>query len=91
MELLAAAGIRKNVPVTYLNRILDCVTTEEALALMEDAGKKEAVMQDIMEKIDFYLKKRAANRLQIECIVYSNDYGLLGMTEKAEELLRRLL
>lgn len=43
------------------------------------------------EKIDFYLKKRAAGRLQIECIVYSNTYGLLGMTAKAEELLRRLL
>ena len=91
MELLAAAAIRKNVPEKYLIRILDCVTTEEALALIDDAGKKEVVMQDIMEKIDFYLKKRAADRLQIECIVYSNAYGLLGMTAKAEELLRRLL
>lgn len=91
MELLAAAGIRKNVPAEYLIKILNCVTTEEALALIEDTGKKEAVMQDIMEKIDFYLKKRAADRLQIECIVYSNAYGLLGMTAKAEELLRRLL
>ena len=44
-----------------------------------------------MEKIDFYLKKRAAGRLQMACIVYSNTYGLLGMTAKAEELLRRLL
>lgn len=44
-----------------------------------------------MKKIDFYLKKRAAGRLQIACIVYSNAYGLLGMTGKAEELLRRLL
>lgn len=91
MELLAAAAIRKNVPEKYLIRILDCVTTEEALALIDDAGKKEVVMQDIMEKIDFYLKKRAADRLQIECIVCSNAYGLLGMTAKAEELLRRLL
>ena len=91
MELLAAAAIRKNVPEKYLIKILDCVTTEEALALIDDAGKKEAVMQDVMEKIDFYLKKRAADRLQIECIVYSNAYGLLGMTAKAEKLLRRLL
>ena len=45
----------------------------------------------LWKKIDFYLKKRAAGRLQIACIVYSNTYGLLGMTAKAEELLRRLL
>ena len=59
--------------------------------VIDAEGKKEDVMEDIMKKIDFYLKKRAAGRLQIECIVYSNAYGLLGMTGKAEELLRRLL
>ena len=91
MELLAAAGIRENVSLECLKKILDCVTTEEALAFIDAEGKKEEVMEDIMEKIDFYLKKRAAGRLQIECIVYSNTYGLLGMTAKAEELLRRLL
>ena len=91
MELLAAAGIRENVSLECLKKILDCVTTEEALAFIDAEGKKEDVMEDTMEKIDFYLKKRAAGRLQIECIVYSNTYGLLGMTAKAEELLRRLL
>ena len=91
MELLAAAGIRENVSLECLKKILDCVTTEEALAFIDAEGKKEDVMEDIMKKIDFYLKKRAAGRLQIECIVYSNTYGLLGMTAKAEELLRRLL
>lgn len=91
MELLAAAGIRENVSLECLKKILDCVTTEEALAFIDAEGKKEDVMEDIMEKIDFYLKKRAAGRLQIACIVYSNTYGLLGMTAKAEELLRRLL
>ena len=91
MELLAAAAIRENVSLECLKKILDCVTTEEALAFIDAEGKKEDVMEDIMKKIDFYLKKRAAGRLQIECIVYSNTYGLLGMTAKAEELLRRLL
>ena len=91
MELLAAAGIRENVSLECLKKILDCVTTEEALAFIDAEGKKEDVMEDIMKKIDFYLKKRAAGRLQIECIVYYNAYGLLGMTGKAEELLRRLL
>ena len=91
MELLAAAGIRENVSLKCLKKILDCVTTEEALAFIDAEGKKEDVMEDTMEKIDFYLKKRAAGRLQMACIVYSNTYGLLGMTAKAEELLRRLL
>ena len=66
-------------------------TLAELIELGSQIITKEDVMEDIMKKIDFYLKKRAAGRLQIECIVYSNTYGLLGMTAKAEELLRRLL
>ena len=62
-------------------------TTAQTIKKAEDRQE----FKDTMEKIDFYLKKRAAGRLQIECIVYSNTYGLLGMTAKAEELLRRLL
>lgn len=91
MELLAAAGIRNGVSMKCLKQILDCVTTEEALAIIEKENKKEAVMQDVMEHIDFYLKKRAAGKLEIACIVYSNVCGLLGMTDKAEEMLRRIL
>ena len=91
MELLAAAGIRKGVSINCLKQILNCVTTEEALAFIEKENKKEAVMQDVMEHIDFYLKKRAAGKLEIACIVYSNACGLLGMTDKAEEMLGRIL
>ena len=49
---LAAAGIRENVSLECLKKILDCVTTEEALAFIYAEGKKEDVMEDIMEKID---------------------------------------
>ena len=40
-----------------------------------------------MDKIDFYLNKRGAGEIQIQCIVYSNKFGLLGQTEEAEKYL----
>ncbi|MDY4892987.1 MAG: cobalt-precorrin-5B (C(1))-methyltransferase CbiD [Agathobacter sp.] len=91
MELLAASAIRQKLPEECLRHILSSVTTEEALSYIDQMGKLQEVMGDMREHIEFYLKKRAAGRLEIECMVYSNEYGLLCATAGAKKLLGRLL
>lgn len=91
MELLVAAGVRNQVPYPVLDEILQCVTTEEAVRKLEVCGKKDAVMQDLLAKIMFYLKKRAAGKIQIEVILYSNEFGELAKSEGAEAFLQELL
>lgn len=51
MELLAAAGIRENVSLECLKKILDCVTTEEALAFIDAEGKKKRLWKISWEKL----------------------------------------
>lgn len=91
MELLVAAGVRNQVPYPVLDEILQCVTTEEAVRKLEACGKKDAVMQDLLAKIMFYLKKRAAGKMQVEVILYSNEFGELAKSEGAEAFLQELL
>ncbi|MBW7571283.1 cobalt-precorrin-5B (C(1))-methyltransferase CbiD [Caproiciproducens faecalis] len=88
MELMAAAGIRAGISAATAGKILDCVTTEEALRILEANGKQEKTMDILLEKICFYLNKRAAGRLRIECILYSNEFGELAKSDGAEELLQ---
>lgn len=87
MELLAAAALMEDVQADLAKKILGCVTTEEALTFLKDAEKLEAVMRRVMEKICFYLNKRAAGKMEIECILYSNEFGELAASEHAHELL----
>ncbi len=89
MELMAAAAIRAGADRETLLGILDAVSTEEAYALLVSAGIAEKTMQHVMERIDFYLKKRAG-RMEIRCMVYANRYGLLGQTEGAEDWIREV-
>ncbi len=91
MELLVAAGVRNQVSYPVLDEILQCVTTEEAVRKLEACGKKDAVMQDLFAKIMFYLKKRAAGKILIEVILYSNEFGELAKSEGAEAFLQELL
>ena len=53
--------------------------------------KKDAVMQHLLSKIMFYLNKRAAGKLQIEVILYSNEFGELAKSAGAIEFLAELM
>lgn len=90
MEILTAAAVKNQVPYTVLEDILQCVTTEEALRKLDACGKKEAVMQELLKKICFYMNKRTAGKMQIEVILYSNDFGELAKSDGAESFLNSL-
>lgn len=90
MELMAAAGIRAGISMKTAREILTCVTTEEAVRLLENNEKREKTMKIIMEKIGFYLNKRAAGRMRMECILYANGFGELAKSDGAEKLLRKI-
>ena len=87
MELMAAAAARCGASGPLLNRILGCLSTEEAYACCLEEGIGKECASCILDRISYYLDRRAAGRLQVECIVCSNRFGLIGMTQKAEEIL----
>lgn len=85
MELLAAFAVKCGVKNEQVCRMLDCVTTEEAVRLLEECGKLNAVMTYAMERICYYLNKRAKGKLQIDCIMYANEFGELAKSKEATE------
>lgn len=85
MELLAAFAIHEGAGVDVATRILDCVATEEAVRLLREAGKQQEVMDYAMERIMFYLNKRAGGRMQIDCIMYDNAFGELAKSKEADQ------
>ena len=74
-----------------VSQVLEAVTTEEGIRILREAGMQEITMDEVINKIMFYLRKRAGDNLRIECIMYSNDFGLLAQSAGARELLERLL
>ncbi len=87
MELMAAAAIRCGASPEALPQILDCISTEEAVEIYQKEGIAQECFEYIMDRISFFLNKRADGRAEVECIMYSNRQGLLGQTKGAEELL----
>ena len=90
MELIAAAAIRAGASTSLLQEILDCISTEDAMNRIQKENLLEPVMEQVMEKIADHLNHRAMGSVQIECMVYSNEIGLLGKTKGAQSLLEKL-
>ncbi len=81
MELMAASALRCGVSNEVLKEILECVSTGEALEIYIREGILKECFEDIMKKAEYYLDKRAAGRIEIQCMMFSDKYGLLGQTE----------
>ena len=90
MELLAAAAIRCHVSEPVPERILACVSAEEACGILLEEGAGRQCFDLIMERIRYYLGRRAGDRMKTECLMYSNRYGLLGATAGAAAALEEL-
>ena len=86
-EIMASNAIRAGVSLETAKKLLDTVTTDEAVSILNKTGQTEAVMKKVTEKIRFYLQNRANGMIETEAVIFSNEHGFLGKTEGADRLL----
>ena len=90
MEVLSACAIRSGGDLACARQILDCTTTDDALAVLEKNGILKPAMQIMLEKIQFYLNHRSYEQILLGAVVFSNEHGYLGSTPDAGKLLEKL-
>lgn len=90
MELLTVYAALLGAPVLLLSRIMESVTTDDALRHLKEAGLMEPVMERLMERMEFYVNHRTQNRLELGVLTFSKVYGILGQTEKVPELAEKI-
>lgn len=91
MEILCANALQAGADRGTLSQIMEALTTDEGLHILKNADLLEATMEQVMEKIAFYLKKRCYERLQIGVILFSNEYGELGKIGPVDEMTEQII
>ena len=89
-ELMAAQAIRAGASLETARRILDTITTEEALDILCGEGLTESFMEIVLKKVAYYLDHRIAGELRTEAILFSSVHGKLGETAGTQELVRKI-
>lgn len=67
-------------------RLMEAPTTDACLALLDGAGLREPVLASLMEAVQRHLERRAAGAYATGALMFSNVYGLLGLTGAAKEI-----
>lgn len=91
MEVLTSAAVMSGADVCLCKKILICTTTDEALALLKENSLLEETMAYVMNKIYENLNRRAWDGLQVEVIMFSNVFGVLGETNFARDFLEEFI
>ena len=91
MEILAAYSGALGAPPELIRRILEAVTVDQAMDLMEERpGLLPGVMEEVTRAASRHLKRRAGEEMEAEAILFTNERGVLGRTPGADRLLARI-
>ena len=90
MEIISSAAAREGAPSELILRILDSLTTEEAFAKLKEYGPglAERTAAGLMNGIISSLRRRAGGELDIECIMYTKENGLIAASAGAGEMIK---
>ena len=86
-EILAANALRAGLSREAALEILEAATTEDALSVVIREGLLDAVMKQLTTRIHDHLNRRGGGQMLLGAVLYSNQWGYLGQTESAEELI----
>lgn len=87
METLVACALRAGAGTGTLKRIQEANTTEQALEELKAAGILKETMEALLERMDWYMRRRVPETLETGILVFDAGGTLLGATENARDLL----
>ena len=67
--------------------LMDSATTDRCLEILAGKQLRNPVLASLLSAIQRHLDRRAGEDLQTGAVLFSNQYGLLGMTRGAKEIL----
>ena len=90
MEVLCSNAIRAGGELACARSILQCNTTDEALRVLDENHILKETMKEITDRIQFYLDHRSYQQILLGAVIFSNEYGYLGQTANAAELIDKI-
>lgn len=87
MEILAANAAVAGASMSTVTRIMECISTDDALDVINEENLIGDVSKLLIDKIEFYMNHRTGGNIRTAAVMFSSVYGLLGKTSLADEML----
>ncbi len=87
MEVLAANAAVAGASMETVLRIMECISTDDALEVLDAEGLIPKVCEVMMPKIEYHMNHRTGGAIRTSAVMFSSVYGLLGKTSLADGML----
>ena len=87
MDILTAHAAVLGADQETAARLMDCITTDEALDILKEKGLLEPVMKRLLERMDFYVEHRSGKSLERGILTFSLEQGVLGESTDVRRLI----
>jgi hypothetical protein len=69
--------------------LMECVTADGCIELLETAGLRDTVLQSITNAVQLHLDRRVNGDYTVGAVIFSNIYGQFGTTDTAKEMIQK--
>lgn len=90
IDVLISCGVTAGADIDVLKKISECITTDEALEIFSESGLLDNIAEVLMKKIQYYLDMKVRKSIKTGAVVFSNKFGIIGMTEFAEDIIEKI-
>ncbi|MCQ2071296.1 MAG: cobalt-precorrin-5B (C(1))-methyltransferase CbiD [archaeon] len=90
MEILASNAIMAGADVDMAKRIMGCISTDDALEILDEKGLIGPTMEILIPKIEFHMNHRVKGDIEVAAVVFSSEFGILGHTPSADALIKKV-
>jgi cobalt-precorrin-5B (C1)-methyltransferase len=87
MEILAANAAMVGASLETVKGIMGCISTDDALELLDSQGLVKDVSRLLLEKVQFHMNHRTGGKIRTAAVMFSSVYVLLGATDDAESMM----
>ncbi len=90
MEILAAHAGAAGADAARIREMLDCAACDDAVRILREGGFAEETLARVTDRVLFHLAHRA-DGMEAGVLMFSKEYGILGQSENAPELLKKIM
>lgn len=88
MEVIASHAAKYGLKSEAACEIMQCASCDDAIRILKENDLFEKSFCSVTERISYNLNYKAKGSMQTECILFSNEYGLISESNNAEEFLK---
>ena len=91
MEIIASHAAMSGASSETVRKIMDCITTDQALDLVKREQFYENIKESVTEKVMEHLKFRLKDECEIEVVMFTSDRGHIMKSPGADRLIREFM